>query len=141
MSRRVTQYRLMRFAVAVLRGDVVLVQMSPSLDQYWILFNSVGGSREPARSLTRDPVGQWAGGSAPSSSARVEVGVWPGAPASQPTPSHDPRAHANTMLVEQEKPADQQGKYLNPEAHGQPRASGIGRELQPPAQPAARARP
>jgi len=129
------------FAVAELLGGIVLAQVSPSFGLHWGLFNSAGGSRQSASSLIRDALGQWVGGSASSSSARIEVGFWPGVSVAQPTPSHDPWADANTMLVEQEKPADQQGKYLNPEAYGQPRASGIGRELQPPAQPAARARP
>jgi len=38
---------------------------------------------------------------------------------------HDAYAEANRISVEEEKPADERGTYLHPEAHGQPETSGL----------------
>jgi hypothetical protein len=46
---------------------------------------------------------------------------------------HDAWAEANRIVVEEEKPADQRGRYLAPEAHGRPLEEGIG--YRPPAFP------
>ena len=41
---------------------------------------------------------------------------------------HDPYAVQNPVTVEQDKPADEKGKYLHPEVYGQPETLGIGYE-------------
>lgn len=38
----------------------------------------------------------------------------------------DPFALANPMVVEEDKPAEQRGRFLTPEAHGQPKERGMG---------------
>jgi hypothetical protein len=38
---------------------------------------------------------------------------------------HDPYAEANRIPVEEEKPAEEQGTYLHPGAHGQPETKGL----------------
>jgi hypothetical protein len=38
---------------------------------------------------------------------------------------HDPYSEQNPVQVETEKPASEQGKYLHPEAYGQPETNGI----------------
>jgi hypothetical protein len=39
---------------------------------------------------------------------------------------HDPVAEAGRIEAEQLKPAQERGKYLNPEAYGQPESMGVG---------------
>jgi hypothetical protein len=38
---------------------------------------------------------------------------------------HDPAVRATPMAVEEDKPDDEKGYYLNPQAHGQPEERGI----------------
>jgi hypothetical protein len=38
---------------------------------------------------------------------------------------HDPYANAHPILVEEDKPADEQGKYLHPTEYGQPESLGV----------------
>jgi len=38
---------------------------------------------------------------------------------------HDPYANANRILVEEDKPAQEKGKYLYPELYGLPREKGL----------------
>ncbi len=38
---------------------------------------------------------------------------------------HDPLAVASRMLVEQDKPANEVGKYMHPEAYGMPVTMGV----------------
>ncbi len=38
---------------------------------------------------------------------------------------HDPYAEANRIPVEEDKPAEERGAYLHPEAYGQPETMGL----------------
>jgi hypothetical protein len=50
---------------------------------------------------------------------------------------HDPYAEANRIPVEEDKPKEEQGTYLYPELHGQPKTVGLNYNWDPAGQPRA----
>lgn len=90
MRRKLIPY-LIGIALALSLAGVVVAQISTSFDLRWSLLGGGGGTRQSTSFRLDDSLGQWAVGTASSSSARLQGGFWYGVafatPTRTPTPS------------------------------------------------------